>query len=83
MKLDLFLLANIIITIAYILQIVSIYGNNIFTMNPYSFLLISLGTFIMGYAQYQYSDNVKVNVPIKIINGILTFLIFISVYQVY
>ena len=83
MKLDLFLLANIIITIAYILQIVSIYGNNIFTINPYSFLLISLGTFIMGYAQYQYNDNIKVNVPIKIINGILTFLIFISVYQVY
>ena len=62
---------------------ISIYSNNNFTINPYSFLLISLGTFIMGYAQYQYSDNVKVNVPIKIINGILTFLIFISVYQVY
>jgi len=81
MEFNLFLLANIIITIAYILQFISIQTTNNFIINPYSFLLLSLGTFIMGYGQFKYNDNIKINVPIKIFNGILTFLIFIQYYN--
>lgn len=74
---DIFLLSNIIITIALIIQVLSLQNSN--SINPYSFLLLSLSTFIMAYAQYKY-DNYKYNVPIKIINGILALLVFMNVY---
>jgi hypothetical protein len=74
---DIFLLSNIIITIALIIQVLSLQYNN--SINPYSFLLLSLSTFIMAYAQYKY-DNYKYNVPVKILNGILAILVFVKVY---
>jgi len=75
---DIFLLSNLIITIALIIQLISLQNNNNF-INPYSFLLLSLSTFIMAYAQYKY-DNYKYNVPLKIMNGLIAIIIFIKVY---
>lgn len=74
---DMFLLSNIIITVALIIQVLSLQYNNL--INPYSFLLLSLSTFIMAYYQYKY-DNYKYNVSIKILNGILAIIVFISIY---
>jgi len=75
---DIFLLSNLIITIALIIQLISLQNNNNF-INPYSFLLLSLSTFIMAYTQYKY-DNYKFNVPLKIMNGLIAIIIFIKVY---
>ena len=74
---DIFILSNIIITFALIIQLFSLQNNNF--INPYSFLLITLSTFIMAYAHYKY-DNYKYNVPLKIMNGLIAIFIFIKVY---
>ncbi len=73
---DIFLVANILITLALILQFLTLQNNK--RINPYSFLLISLSTFIMAYAQYKYKDN-KYNIGLKIINGIISTIIFIQI----
>ncbi len=78
---DTFLISNLLITIAFVLQLFSIQYSTL--INPITFLLISLSTFIMAYSQYKYKSNHKVNVPLKLVNGILATLIFIKVYQAY
>jgi 4-hydroxybenzoate polyprenyltransferase len=76
---DLFLISNIFITIALLIQLYYIQNIN-YKITSLFFLLFSISTLIMAYAQYKYNDDYKINVPIKLFNGIISLVIFMSLF---
>ncbi len=66
---DVFILSNLLLSIALIIQFIQIQNNNK-NINPYTFILLALATFIMAMAQYKYGYELF-NVLIKLFNGVI------------
>jgi hypothetical protein len=77
---DLFFISNIIITIALLIQLSYIKKNNN-KITSFFFLLFSISTLTMAYAQYKYNDNYHYSVPLKLFNGIVSLFIFMSLFS--
>jgi hypothetical protein len=76
---DMFLLSNLLLSIALIIQLMQVRKKNK-AINPITFILIALATFIMANAQRIYSDD-SLNVIIKVFNGIIAVGIVYYFYQ--
>ena len=74
-----FLLSNLLLSIALIIQLMQVRKKNK-AINPITFILIALATFIMANAQRIYSDD-SLNVIIKVFNGIIAVGIVYYFYQ--
>lgn len=67
---DLYLVSNLIISLALLFQL-----NDPFVVNKMTFGLFALATFIMAYAHMKYGTNHKYNYPLKVINGLIALMI--------
>jgi hypothetical protein len=76
---DMFLLSNLLLSVALIIQLMQVRKKNK-AINPITFILIAVATFIMANAQRMYGDQ-SYNIVVKIINGLIAVAIVYYFYQ--